>query len=395
MPADQRAEAAEGGRLNVGLRSLRVLSVCTGGAGLDRGLGRAEPSARTVCYVEVEAFACAILVAQMEAGTLDRAPVWSDARTFDGRAWRGAVDCVVAGFPCQDISSAGKRAGIQGSKSEVWFDVARIVRDVRPRIVFLENVDDLVIRGIDTVLGHLAEMGFAACWGVFSAAEVGAPHLRERIFILAVAEPSSRGQRELWQPSWGNGQPDGSRQAVDDTDAAFTDYAIRPGRHTTGRAGTDVEYPDSSGRGSRIEYVWPWREQPNAERASEPLGEPNGSGLADRLYERPQWLAAETGDVLADAESERLGEAWRDRRSAEEWPALSFSEFPPGPAAMLAWREVPAGLEPAVCRLADGLDVALRTDWLRLLGNGVCPPQAEHAYRTLRDRLVAEGLWPA
>jgi site-specific DNA-cytosine methylase len=203
--------------VNVGVSPFRVLSVCTGGAGLDRGLRRAEPSARTVCYVEVEAFACAVLAAQMDAGALDPAPIWTDARTFDGRAWRGAVDCVVAGFPCQDISSAGKRAGIHGERSGLWFEVARIVRDVGARYVFLENVDALLVRGVDTVLGTLAEMGFAAQWGIFSAAETGAPHLRERWFCLAVAESESGGQRVLRQPSGSGRQPDGPRQAVDDT----------------------------------------------------------------------------------------------------------------------------------------------------------------------------------
>jgi DNA (cytosine-5)-methyltransferase 1 len=267
------------GGVNVGLSAFRVLSVCTGGAGLDRGLQRAEPTARTVCYVEVEAFACAVLAAQMEEGALDEAPIWTDARTFDGRAWRGAVDCVVAGFPCQDISSAGKRAGIHGTRSGLWFEVARIVRDVGARYVFLENVDALLVRGIDTVLGTLAEMGFTAQWGIFSAAEAGAPHLRERWFCLAVAQPSSGGQRVLRQPSGSGRQPDGPRQAVDDANTrrrGRSGDVVRPGRDRPGRTGADVADADASGLRESGGAVR--RRQSDTAGGSEPLGEPMAIG---------------------------------------------------------------------------------------------------------------------
>ena len=178
--------------VNVAPYSVNVLSLFSGVGGLDLGVRIALPSARCVCYVEGEAYAAAVLAARMEDGSLDDAPVWSDVRTFDGRPWRGVVDLIVGGFPCQDISNAGKREGIEGSRSGLWSEFTRIIREVGPRYVFVENVSALLGRGMGTVLEDLANLGFNAEWGVFSAAEVGASHLRKRVFVLAHAARDGR-----------------------------------------------------------------------------------------------------------------------------------------------------------------------------------------------------------
>jgi hypothetical protein len=153
--------------LNVALRPLRVLSLFSGGGGLDLGIELAVPGSRAVVYVEREAYAAAALVARMEEKALVPAPVWDDVTTFDGRAWRGVVDCVAGGFPCQDISNAGKREGIEGERSGLWTHFARIIGEVGPQLVFVENVGALVVRGLDVVLGDLAALGFDAEWGVW------------------------------------------------------------------------------------------------------------------------------------------------------------------------------------------------------------------------------------
>jgi DNA (cytosine-5)-methyltransferase 1 len=140
---------------------------------------------RCVCAVEIDPYCRSILVARQNDGTLPPFPIWDDVRTFDGRPWRGVVDVVAGGFPCQDISVAGNGAGIDGERSGLWVEMARVIREVRPRFVFVENSPALVARGLGRVLGDLAEMGFDARWGVVSAADVGAPHLRQRIWILA------------------------------------------------------------------------------------------------------------------------------------------------------------------------------------------------------------------
>jgi DNA (cytosine-5)-methyltransferase 1 len=140
---------------------------------------------RTVCAVEIDPYARRVLLARQNDGILQPFPVYDDVRTFDGKAWRGIVDVVSGGFPCQDISAAGKGRGIEGERSGLWSEMARIIGEVRPKYAFVENSPLLVRRGIAKVLGDLVEMGYDARWGIFSASDVGAPHYRERIFILA------------------------------------------------------------------------------------------------------------------------------------------------------------------------------------------------------------------
>jgi DNA (cytosine-5)-methyltransferase 1 len=140
---------------------------------------------RTVCAVEWEPYAAGVLAARQNDKVLEAFPIWDDVQTFDGTPWRGIVDVVSGGFPCQDISSAGKGAGIDGERSSMWKHMARVVCEVRPEWVFVENSPMLVSRGLGTVLRDLAEIGFDAAWTVLSAAQVGAPHIRERIWICA------------------------------------------------------------------------------------------------------------------------------------------------------------------------------------------------------------------
>ena len=140
---------------------------------------------RTVCAVEWEPYAAGVLAARQNDKILEPFPIWDDVRTFDGRPWRGAVDVVSGGFPCQDISAAGKGAGINGERSGLWREMARIIGEVRPRFVLVENSPMLTLRGLGTVLGDLAALGFDAEWGVLGANAIGANHKRERIWILA------------------------------------------------------------------------------------------------------------------------------------------------------------------------------------------------------------------
>ena len=171
------------------LHPKNVLSLFSGIAGLDKSVGLVFPESRTVCYVEREAYAASVLVARMEDKTLDEAPIWSDITTFNGKPWAGVVDTIIGGFPCQDLSVAGKKEGIkQGNRSGLFYEYCRIIREIRPRYVFIENVSGLLAnRAMSTVLKELAQMGFDAEWGVFSAKDVGATHLRKRVFILAYA----------------------------------------------------------------------------------------------------------------------------------------------------------------------------------------------------------------
>jgi DNA (cytosine-5)-methyltransferase 1 len=149
---------------------------------------------RTVCAVERDPYAAAVLAQRQNDGALHPFPIWDDVCTFDGRPWRGRVDVVSGGFPCQDISGAGGGAGLSGERSGLWREFARIIREVGPTFVFVENSPALAFRGLDVVLGDLAAMGYDAEWGVLGADDVGAPHKRERMWILAHAQSYRYGE---------------------------------------------------------------------------------------------------------------------------------------------------------------------------------------------------------
>lgn len=160
------------------------LAACSGIGGLELGLHIALDGYRTVCHVEREAFCAAALVARMEDAALDQAPVWDDIKTFDGRPWRGIVDIVTAGYPCTPFSVAGRRRGTEDPR-HLWPHVARIIRECEPGLVFCENVSGHLSLGFREVAGELQGMGYWVAATLLTAAEVGAPHKRERLFFLA------------------------------------------------------------------------------------------------------------------------------------------------------------------------------------------------------------------
>ncbi len=138
----------------------------------------------TVCAVERDAYAAQVLAQRQNDGILEAFPIWSDVTTFDGKPWSRIVNVISGGFPCQDISVAGRGAGIEGERSGMWKEFLRIIRDIRSEFVWVENSPMLTSRGLGVVLGDLAEAGYDTEWTCLSAAEVGANHVRDRIWIL-------------------------------------------------------------------------------------------------------------------------------------------------------------------------------------------------------------------
>ena len=161
-----------------------IISFCTGYSGLELGIKRAGVDVRTICYLEIEVYVQAVLVKAIQEGRLCPAPIWTNVKSFDARPFRGVVDGITGGFPCQPFSSAGKRKG-QEDPRHLWPSIANAIRLCRPGWVFLENVPGLVTLGLRDVLQDLGQMGYRTTWGIFSAEEVGAPHQRKRVFILA------------------------------------------------------------------------------------------------------------------------------------------------------------------------------------------------------------------
>ena len=157
------------------------------------------PNLRTVAYAEIEAFACENLLARMEGGQLDAAPIWSDLKSFPWEQFSGLVDILTGGYPCQPFSAAGKRAGADDPR-HLWPFISAGIEMVRPRLCFFENVEGHITLGLREVIADLESLGYETAWGIFSAAECGAPHQRKRVFILA-NDQSERVQRmwSTWQ----------------------------------------------------------------------------------------------------------------------------------------------------------------------------------------------------
>jgi DNA (cytosine-5)-methyltransferase 1 len=163
---------------------------------------------RTVAAVEIEDYPRRVLLQRQADGLLPRFPIWDDICTFDGKPWRGKVDVISGGFPCQDISAAGKGDGLDGERSGLWTQMARVVSEVRPHFVFVENSPMLTTRGGVRVIADLTQMGYDTRWTVMGAADIGAPHQRDRFWIVANAQrkglegqPDIREQKVSWTGS--------------------------------------------------------------------------------------------------------------------------------------------------------------------------------------------------
>jgi len=227
---------------------------------------------RTVCAVEWEQYPACVLAARQNDGLLPPFPIWDDVQTFDGTSWRGIVDVVSGGFPCQDISAAGKGAGIDGERSGMWGEMARIIGEVRPQYAFIENSPMLTSRGLERVLADLAKMGFDAEWGVLSAADVGANHQRERIWIVGKVSNANSRNGDRWAKSRKRGAS-GVRLYGPQKQMANTRCELWPegnstkmdNQKTIGTSSPIFNKPSSQGCGTK---QW-WSIEPNVGRVAD------------------------------------------------------------------------------------------------------------------------------
>lgn len=378
------------------------LALCAGVGMLDEGVGLALRflgcGYRTVCYVEREAAAAAQLVTLMEAGCIDHAPIWSDLLTFDGAAWRGRVDCVTAGFPCQPHSVAGQRKGLDDERW-IWPGIVRIIGDVRPDLVFLENVPGLASTGgLDACIADLAALGFAAEWGVLSAAAVGASHERERLFILAYSAGARFGERKDAGTDRSNAGENGcGRIEPERIGGAVAHPGCSGQRRTAQSAGLDRERPSGDDCGAS-------RDLADSERdGCQRRGEPGdvARSRCDAEGKAHQWqrrgpTADSCNRAMADTDGiRRRGEGDGEQQTAR----ADIGELPifaPGPSSPL-WQWIIAAspwLAPAIesdvrC-VVDGMPLLVdesRTDQLRAIGNGVVALSAACAYVQLARRV--------
>jgi DNA (cytosine-5)-methyltransferase 1 len=307
-------------------KTVTHLGLCAGYGGIELGLKRIFHALRTVALCEIEAFACANLVAKMEAGHMDPAPIWTDLKTFPWAEFSGKVDILTGGYPCQPFSAAGKRLG-KSDPRHLWPWIADGIVSMRPRICFFENVEGHISLGLREVVEELERLGYKTTWGIFSASEVGAPHQRKRVFILAYRNDSGRGQNWLSGKFW----PSVSEQSSGDC------------RFTNALAG---------------QQIWP----------SLP-GEPQHE------WEPPRVVGDTTRPLL--------------QRSVASGQQAGCAESA-NPGKRQAQPSMGGNADGAADRMDDAelfVSCNNRTDELRLLGNGVVPATAERAFLILAQQL--------
>lgn len=154
------------------------------------------PWVKPVAYCENDRFATGVLLSRMSEGSLPVAPIWDDVRTLKGSSFLNVVNIIYGGFPCQDISVAGLGKGLAGQRSGLFFEIMRLVDELQPKFIFLENVPAITYRGLGEVTAEITKRRYDRRWTTLSAAEVGAPHKRERWWLLAYSRCKQEGASE-------------------------------------------------------------------------------------------------------------------------------------------------------------------------------------------------------
>mgnify|MGYP003131835093 CR=1 FL=1 len=335
------------------------LSLCSGYEGVGRGLQAVFPTLREIAYVEIETYCIANLVKEMEAGVLDTAPIYSDLKTFPFKKFRGKVDILSGGFPCQPFSNAGARRGTEDPR-HLFPYIRDGIRECQPRIVFLENVEGIISAKtaegesvLQYVLRELEGLGYFAEAGIFSASEVGAPHQRKRVFILGYAKH--------------DGHP--APKELRSRNEASDDQSERQDR--------SVKFEGAGGRsdGASIQ---------GCDQSRRELGNAKGKGLQGwlqtRKYDSQGWQkqdgcpASDGGIRPIEPFSYRFPS--RPGELQQDWEAPRVTAKP---------AEVKGATESRLGGATNGS--SHRIDRLRLLGNGVVPQVATKAFVTLFSRL--------
>ena len=327
-----------------------TLSICTGYGGIELGLKPIMPRIRTVCYVENEVGASKILGARIRDGILDDAPIWTDLRTFDAKAWRGKIHLVTGGFPCQPHSIAGRKRGADDPR-ELSGEVLRIAEELGCPTLFLENVETIKRFYWDNIRPKLHRLGYKTKEGIFSAEEAGAPHRRRRFFILAYHD-NSRVSTFGYE-----GQREGSERTEERQDRSLFELA-------------------GQGQGAQLENTIV-----NGNR-----GGSQGLYQEDRTRRSDSTVQTQRSSInLGDTSIERLeGNGFaRQTKSCERSRTVPL--YPPRPDDTRGWERVYTEMQtliPTFCRVVDGSTPQVDGQ-LRAIGNGVVPAVAGKAWSVL------------
>jgi DNA (cytosine-5)-methyltransferase 1 len=331
-----------------------VISFCSGYGGIERGLDLAGLEHRVIAFLEIEAFAIANLVNKMEDGIIPPAPIYTDIKTFPSEIFRGKVSILTGGYPCQPFSAAGKRLGADDPR-HLWPHIRRHIESIRPARCFFENVEGHISLGLSSVISDLEEDGYRTTWGIFSAREVGAPHQRKRVYILADGNSV--------RCDWGKLPDTASQRTVEiETQQRSRQPLVRSEAEGCCRDSGEVSNPRNN-------------------RVSIRHVEPSKQG-----QQRQTNNAYTSCSTLPDTISERLEGHPRNGKDCDQSRWFGEKEKRPVSKGSLCNRE--PGLwppEPELGRVVDGC--ANRVDRIRLLGNGIVPQTAAKAYTTLSERL--------
>jgi site-specific DNA-cytosine methylase len=429
--------------------TITTLEFCAGYGGIGLGLKNIfGERMRTIAYCELEGFAQANLLSKMEKGLMDVAPIWNDLKTFPYESFHGLVDILIAGYPCQPFSSAGKRAGKEDPR-HLWPWIADGIRLLQPRMCFFENVEGHISLGLSTVISDLEELGYKVSWGIFSASEVGAVHQRKRVFIMAHNKSQSSGR--LCERTQTQESKFGFNCEAELADS--NGGGVSGSRNELGNSCKAGQGRENTSQNGIIGNVWPSRPgQP--QYAWEPprvvVGRMAHSNSPEPSQERgdngevPQFSPeqrTDNGASISGGESQHRGdEPPRDMGNTEQllFPATGEhgamdeasgipadrerSESPQADTESSSAREREGSwsnasecseIEPKMGRdidgTTDGMDIAElsglsnselaeirewmvkgdnRTDELRSCGNGVVPATAERAFRVLMEELI-------
>ncbi len=425
-------------------KTITHLSLCSGYSGIGLGLKRVLPNLREIAHVEIEAFAIANLVAKMENEQIPAAPIYTNVKTFPYERFSGCVDILSGGFPCQPFSAAGARKGVEDPR-HIYPYISRGIRDCKPRIVFLENVEGIISSKtadeesvLKYVLGDLESMGYRATAGIFSASEVGAPHQRKRVFIMGYScDKRCKQNATLRNKQQSSRIDEVSRESrgklgYSESECNGLNKTEWEGRNTTSTTSKELgdsehnghttctesrEVSGSQEKGRMQELEGRSNELPNTENIG--CGGRSNRNLRGGRNIQKQ-AAQEQSDIRSEAEgcSRELADTHNsggheDRQSSElrtegieqspldsgrtyesegdkGWEesngfVTAGGRFPARPnEQQYEWEE--PRTKPKLGRAANG--TTSRVDRLRLLGNGVVPLTAARAFKVLIGRVI-------
>jgi DNA (cytosine-5)-methyltransferase 1 len=335
---------------------MNVLDLFSGIGGFSLGLERA--GFKTVAFCEIEPYPRAVLRKHWPD-----VPCYDDVRTLTAERLAAdgiTVDVICGGFPCQDISNAGKRAGIEGERSGLWREYARLIGELRPKYVIVENVAALLGRGMGRVLGDLAEIGYDAEWQVISAADVGAPHLRERVWIVAYGDENSKSV-----------SPVNAKTVCEPNKICYPEH---PGLNAA-EIGKGVDkriYGYKAGSKQAVKFA-------RSDKQYAYMENPHSIG-----FRKPEIFVQQQGRAESFSASKNLADSSFTRLQRNEREGRANAEGKPSRhiAKCDWWRT-----EPDVGRVANG--VSSRVDKLKGLGNAVVPQIPEIIGRAI---MRTEGL---